>query len=162
MGFNIYKFLFSPSFWVAVAVFFLLAEVFTFHLVALWFFLSALLMVLLTLIFDIPHLLQIALFLTIAILLLLFTRPFTVKKLNVGKAKTNVNALWGMNAVVIKKISKYERGEIKVGGQIWGAVSADGGEIGEGSEVIIERIEGVKAVVRIAGEEQTAQEPYVE
>jgi membrane protein implicated in regulation of membrane protease activity len=150
MNFDIYKFLFSPSFWVAVAVFFLLAEAFTFHLVAVWFFLAALLMVFLSLVFDIPHLLQVALFLSIAILLLIFTRPFTVKKLKVGATKTNVNALWGQNAVVIKKIAKFERGEIKVGGQIWGAVTEDGSEIETGNEVIIDRIEGVKAVVRPA------------
>jgi membrane protein implicated in regulation of membrane protease activity len=149
-NFDIYKFLFTPAFWVAVAIFSLLTEAFTFYLVAVWFFLAAIVMALLTLIFNIPYLLQIALFLIITMLLLIFTRPFTVKKMKVGSTKTNVNALWGMNAVVVKKIARHECGEVKVRGQIWAAVAEDGGDIAVGSEVIIDRIEGVKAVVRLA------------
>ncbi|MDR2104224.1 MAG: NfeD family protein [Deferribacteraceae bacterium] len=159
MNFDIGKLLFSSGFWVAVGVIFLLIEGFTFHLVSVWFFLAALVMVLLTLFFNIPYLFQMALFLSISILLLLFTRPFAAKKLNVGKVKTNVNALWGVRALVVKKIPKHERGEIKVSGQIWTAISLDGGEIAEGSEVIIDRIEGVKAVVHPAdAENQTMGE----
>jgi membrane protein implicated in regulation of membrane protease activity len=75
----------------------------------------------------------------------LLTRPLAVKKLNVGKSKTNVDALCGMTGVVVRSISRYDRGEVKVGGQIWTAVSES--DIEKGCEVVIERIEGVKAVV---------------
>jgi membrane protein implicated in regulation of membrane protease activity len=79
---------------------------------------------------------------------LAFTRPLAIKKLCVGKTKTNVDALIGREAMATKKIAKLERGEIKIGGQIWMAITDGDAEIPANSAVIIERVEGVKAVVR--------------
>ncbi|GAB6391599.1 MAG: NfeD family protein [Treponematales bacterium] len=84
----------------------------------------------------------------VSILLLVFTRPITVKKLKVGKVKTNVDDIVGRDALVIKGISKYGKGEVKVRGQIWTAISDTEEEIAENAECVIVRIEGVTAVVR--------------
>jgi membrane protein implicated in regulation of membrane protease activity len=88
------------------------------------------------------------LFLGIAVILLIFTRPLVVKKLKVGKEKTNVDDLSGRDALVTKRITKFGKGEVKIKGQVWTAIAEDNSEIEEGAECIVTRIEGVKAVVR--------------
>jgi membrane protein implicated in regulation of membrane protease activity len=100
--------------------------------------------------FDAPirFRLHIGIFILIAAVLLIFTRPVAVKKFKIGKIKTNVNDLIGRDVLVTKKITKFEKGEGKIKGQIWTAVSDDGGEIAENTECAVVRIEGVKLVVR--------------
>jgi membrane protein implicated in regulation of membrane protease activity len=92
--------------------------------------------------------LHIGLFLLIAIVLLAFTRPIAMKKFKVGKVKTNVNDLVGMDGLVTKKITKFGKGEIKIKGQIWTAISENDNDIEEGTECVVIRIEGVKAIVK--------------
>jgi len=93
--------------------------------------------------------LHLGLFVLLSVILLFFTRPVVVKKLKVGKTKTNIDDLIGRTAVVTKEIVKHGRGEIKLSGQIWTAISADNKPIKQGTEVIVCSIEGVKAVVKI-------------
>jgi membrane protein implicated in regulation of membrane protease activity len=151
---DIYKFIVSPWFWLALTVFFTLIELASsFNLITIWFAASALIMVFvsgLTELFSaaIRFRLHVGLFLAIAIVLLIFTRPFAIKKLKVGKIKTNVDDLAGRDALVIKKITKYGKGEVKIKGQIWTAVSEDDDDIEEGSECVVIRIEGVKLIVK--------------
>jgi membrane protein implicated in regulation of membrane protease activity len=123
-----------------------------FNLVTIWFAISAVLMVFVSgltelLSAQIRFRLHAGIFLGISIVLLCFTRPVAVKKLRVGREKTNVDALAGRDAVVTKGIRKHERGEVKVNGQIWTAISENSEEIKAGAECTILRIEGVKAVV---------------
>jgi membrane protein implicated in regulation of membrane protease activity len=80
--------------------------------------------------------------------LLVFTRPIAIKKFRVGKNKTNVDDLIGRDAMITKKITKYDKGEAKIKGQIWTAISENGDEIEENVECVIVRIEGVKLVVK--------------
>jgi membrane protein implicated in regulation of membrane protease activity len=51
-------------------------------------------------------------------------------------------------ALVTKKITQFGKGEIKIKGQIWSAISEDNNEIEEGVICSVVRIEGVKAIVR--------------
>jgi membrane protein implicated in regulation of membrane protease activity len=133
--------------WAALVIIFALIEVFTFGLTTVWFALAALVMVFLSLL-PIPLVFQILIFLCISALLLIVTRPLVVKKLKVGKEKTNVDSLIGRHALVIKAIGEFEKGEVKIGGQIWSAHSEDNSEIKKGTRCEIVRIEGVRAVVR--------------
>ena len=151
---DIYRFLFSPWFWLTLTVIFTAIELLSaFSLTTIWFALSAILMVFisgLTELIDAPirFRLHIGLFLVIAIVLLVFTRPIAIKKLRVGKAKTNVDALVNERALVTKKIEKFGKGEVKIKGQIWTAVSDDNSELDAGTECVVMRIEGVKAIVK--------------
>jgi membrane protein implicated in regulation of membrane protease activity len=126
---DIYQFMLTPWFWLSLTVVFTLIEMISaFNLVTIWFALSALIMVFvsgLTELFSAPirFRLHIGLFLLIAIALLVFTRPFAVKKLKAGKTKTNVDDLIGRGALVTRKIVKYGKGEVKINGQIWTAIS---------------------------------------
>jgi membrane protein implicated in regulation of membrane protease activity len=152
--FDIYRFVFSPWFWLALTVVFTVIEFLSsFSLVTIWFALSAAVMIFisgLTELFNAPFRfrLHLGLFLLIAIVLLIFTRPVAIKKLRVGKVKTNVDALVNEKALVTKTIEKFGKGEVKIKGQIWTAVSEDNSVIAEGTECEVLRIEGVKAIVK--------------
>ena len=135
-------------FWVALVILFALIEVFTLGLTTGWFAIAALVMVFLSLLkISLP--IQILIFLVISALLLIFTRPLAVKKLNMGKEKTNVDSLIGKHALVIKSIGEFEKGEVKIGGQIWSARAEDNSEINEGTKCEVLRVEGVQLIVRI-------------
>ncbi|MDR2435448.1 MAG: NfeD family protein [Treponema sp.] len=133
--------------WVALTIIFTLIEVFTLGLTTVWFAFSALVMVFLSFL-NIPLAAQILIFLGIAALLLVFTRPLAIKKFKTGTEKTNVDSLIGKHALVTKGISEFEKGEVKLNGQIWSARSEDNVEIREGIKCEVIRIEGVQAIVR--------------
>jgi len=137
--------------WVALTVIFTVIEALTFGLTTVWFALAALVMVFLSF-FPIPFVFQIIIFLVISACLLIFTRPIAVKKFKTGKEKTNVDSLAGKHALVIKQIGEFERGEVKINGQIWSARSDDNSVINEGTKCEVVRIEGVQAIVRALDE----------
>jgi membrane protein implicated in regulation of membrane protease activity len=139
--------------WVALVIVFSLIEVFTLGLTTVWFAISALVMVFLSFT-KMPLTVQFLIFLAIAALLLIFTRPLAIKKFKIGREKTNVDSLVGKHALVIKTIGEFERGEAKINGLIWSARSEDNTEITEGSKCEILRIEGVQLIVRKLTEEK--------
>ena len=136
-----------PWFWLALVVLFTLIEVFTFGLTTIWFALGSLLMVFLSPL-PIPLVWQVLLFLVISSVLLVFTRPVAIRKLRVGRAKTNTDALLGAKALVIKDISELDRGLVRVNGMEWSALPSEGSSIARDSVCVIERIEGVTLYVR--------------
>jgi membrane protein implicated in regulation of membrane protease activity len=87
-------------------------------------------------------------FLGFSVILFIFTRPVAIKKLKIGKEKTNVDSLIEQEAIVTKKITKFERGEIKLQGKYWTAITENNEEINEGNNCIVFKFDGVKAVVR--------------
>ncbi|MDR2476564.1 MAG: NfeD family protein [Treponema sp.] len=133
--------------WVALVIIFALIEVFTFGLTTIWFAIAALVMVFLSFL-PIPLSAQVLIFLGLSAALLIFTRPLAVKKLKIGREKTNVDSLIGKHALVTKRISEFEKGEVKLNGNIWSARSGDNAEIAEGTKCEVVRIEGVQAIVR--------------
>jgi len=138
-------------FWVVLTVIFAVIEVLTFGLTTIWFAIAALVMVFLSFL-RMPLVSQILIFLVISAVLLFFTRPIAIKKLKIGKTKTNVDSLAGKCALVIKKITEFDNGEIKVNGLIWTAKTEDGSTLTEGSKCEIVRIEGVHAIVKVYNE----------
>lgn len=133
--------------WVILVVIFAVIEGFTLGLTTIWFAIAALVMVFLSFL-PIPLSVQVLIFLVISAALLIFTRPVAIKKFKIGREKTNVDSLVGKNALVVKQITEFDSGEVKLSGQIWTAVSEDGSALAEGSKCLVSRIEGVKAIVR--------------
>ena len=134
-------------FWVALVIILSLIEVFTLGLTTVWFAIGALVMVFLSFL-KIPFSVQFLIFLVISAVLLIFTRPLAIKKLKMGREKTNVDSLAGKHALVIKKITEFDAGEAKINGQVWTARSEDSSEIPEGTKCEIMRVEGVQLIVR--------------
>ena len=133
--------------WVALVIIFALIECVTLGLTTVWFALAALIMVFLSFL-PIPVVYQILIFLAISAVFLIFTRPIALKKFKIGRVKTNVDSLVGKNALVTKKITEFDRGEIKLNGQIWSAKTEDDSTLEEGIKCEVVRIEGVQAIVK--------------
>jgi len=135
--------------WLGMVVLFTVIELHSYNLTTVWLALAALIMVFLSLFLEnLTTPAQILIFLAISAVLLIFTRPLAKRKFRMGKTKTNVDSLVGQHAPVVKAIAEFEKGEVKVNGQIWSAVSADGSGIALGIRCEILRVEGVKLVVR--------------
>jgi ATP-dependent RNA helicase CshB len=66
-----------------------------------------------------------------------------------NEAKTNVDSLIGEVATVTKEIVPDDRGEVKIKGQYWLAISADNSQIEAGKKVSILAIEGNKLIVKL-------------
>lgn len=133
--------------WIGIAVLFAIIETVTLGLTTIWFTIGGVAACIVSLLGG-SVLLQIIIFLGVSAFLLYFTKPLMVRKLKVGYQKTNVDALSGQIALVVKDIIPHSTGQVKINGIIWTALS-DNKEITliKGTEVRIERVEGVKLIV---------------
>jgi membrane protein implicated in regulation of membrane protease activity len=133
--------------WAALVMVFALIEVFTLGLTTVWFAIAALVMVFLSLL-PLPLSAQLLIFLVLSAALLIGTRPLAIKRFKMGTEKTNVDSLIGKQVLVTRTITEFEKGEVKINGQIWSARAEDNAEIAEGTKCEIVRIEGVQAIVK--------------
>ncbi|MCK7461855.1 MAG: NfeD family protein [Sphingobacterium sp.] len=78
--------------------------------------------------------------------MLVLLRPIIQHYLKKNEVLTNADRLIGKYAICLKKITPDERGEVKIDGKIWSAISNETVEVDEKVEVLA--IEGVKLVVR--------------
>lgn len=135
-------------FWLISFVVLLICELMTSSLISIWFCGGAI-AALLTEALGFDFIVQLAVFVVISFVLLVLTRPFAKKILKKEPLKTNVSTLIGKTAVVTKRINNSNsEGEISVDGQIWSAKTVGSEIIEPSSNVIIEEIQGVKAVVK--------------
>lgn len=136
-----------PWFWLAVAVLCIAIEAMTQTLTTLWFGCGAFVLIFLSFL-PIPFKWQLLLFVVISLVLLIFTRPFAVKKLKVKKTPTNSDALIGKKVLVTEKITELEKGAVKVNGVVWSARGENNAPLSKGEECIITEIEGATLVVK--------------
>ena len=134
-----------------------IVEALTLGLTTIWFAMAAVVMVFLSFL-PIPVVYQVMIFVVISTALLIFTRPLAIKKFKTGREKTNVDSLVGKKALVTKQITEFDRGEVKLNGQIWSARSDDGSTMSEGAKCEVVRIEGVQVIVRIPAEDENKEE----
>ena len=92
---------------------------------------------------------QITLFLSVSVVLLLFTRPIAMKYFNRDRIKTNAESLIGKQAIVTEEVDNLmAAGTVSVDGQEWTARNVmDGVKLPRGTIVIIRAISGVKLIV---------------
>ncbi|MBE7011620.1 MAG: NfeD family protein [Ruminococcaceae bacterium] len=134
-------------FWIVFAVILGVIETQTVNLVTIWFGLGALVSCIVSLFVD-SVLIQSCVFVGVSVVSLVLTRPLVRKYMNGKTVATNADRFINQKASVVRNINSISgSGQIKTMGQIWSAKSVDGQDINEGEEVIINRIEGVRAVV---------------
>ena len=138
---------YTPWFWFGIAVICAVIEGMTLGLTTVWFSLSAILMIFISMLHP-PFYVQCVLFALVALLLLFFTRPIALKLLHAKREKTNADSLIGKKALVLQTITEWEKGQVKINGIVWTAASVDGAAIPAGDECIIEKIEGVTLIVK--------------
>ena len=80
------------------------------------------------------------------------TRPIAKKHLDNQLVKTNVESLIGKHVIVSADIDNLKStGQVLINGVEWTARSKHGDTIETGTEVVIDEISGVKAIVEKAG-----------
>lgn len=134
--------------WLAFIVIFAVIEGVNPQLVSIWFAGGALIAMIVSF-FGVPAQIQILVFVFSSAVLLALTRPFIKRKIKVNTIKTNSDSNIGKTGVVISQIDNTAAaGSVKISGQVWSARSEDGSVIPEGELVSVERIEGVKLIVK--------------
>ena len=142
--------------WLGLFIILIIIEIFTVGLTTIWFAggpLAALLANVLGA--DIP--IQIAVFLIVSCVLLIFTRPWAMKYLNKKRVKTNYESEIGKVIKLTQRVDNMnETGKSVVNGQEWTVRSKDDGEILEaGTLAKVVAISGVKLIVEKYKEELT-------
>ena len=110
--------------WLVLLVALVVIEAATMGLTTIWFAAGAL-VALIAAACNAPLFVQIALFLVVSILMLVFTRPVAMKYFNGDRAKTNVESLIGKKGVATGEIDNLKGcGQVTLNGMQWTARSA--------------------------------------
>lgn len=135
------------QFWLIAAGIFFIAEIFTVGFLIFWLGVAALITMIVSF-FTSNVIVQTSVFVVSSALLLFLTKPLVKKVSKKDTVPTNVFAIIGKKAVVIKDINCIEgTGQIKVNGEVWSAEGINGTNIPKDSEVEIIEVKGVKAIV---------------
>lgn len=134
--------------WMGLMVAFLIAEAACpIHLISIWFAAGSLVAALVSLLGG-QLWLQILLFLVVSGALLALLWPMVRKVLRPSLTKTNVDAIIDSTGIVTERIDNLNAsGHVKLGAMEWTARSTEGSVIEAGTQVKVDRIEGVKAYV---------------
>ena len=132
--------------WFTVIILAALIEINTMDLASIWFSAGALIAFILALVGLNPFI-QIAVFLVVSLLLLISIRPIVKNYLKTNVISTNTDRLVGKVAVCTKDINVGERGEVKIDGKYWLAISSGEEDIIIDEKVEVLAIEGVKLIV---------------
>lgn len=134
--------------WICAAVLFGIFEALTVQLVSVWFVIGAV-AALASSLLGAKLYVQIIVFIAASFLMLLITRPLVKKKLTVKMQPTNADRCIGKAATVTEDIDNINAtGQVKVDGQIWSARSSNSSVIKKGTNVTVEKIDGVKLIVK--------------
>lgn len=134
--------------WLGVMVLAVVVEMSTMSLVSVWCALGALVSVFAAY-FGAQWTTQLLLFVGVSIVAAAVVRPLAKRYADPHKVPTNADRLLGMEARVTEDIDNVRpSGTVYVDGKTWTARSASGESIPAGEMVEIERMEGVKLIVR--------------
>lgn len=133
--------------WLGLMVVFIFVEAATVATVSLWFAGGALVsMVAALLHVSVP--VQVVLFFVVSGTLLASLRPVLQRYFVPKLKKTNIDAVIGASGLVTEDIDNIQgKGKVKVGAMDWTARSTDDSMISAGTQIRVDRIEGVKVFV---------------
>ena len=139
--------------WLVALVVLVIIEISTMGLTTIWFAAGALVAILAAAL-GAPLYVQIALFLIVSVLMLVFTRPFAVKYFNNDREKTNIDSIIGKKGIVTGQVDNLQGiGQVTLNGLEWTARSVqEDTVIPEGSVVTVQDVQGVKLIVELVEE----------
>lgn len=133
--------------WLALAVVFLIMEGCTVSLVSIWFAVGAFCALAADLL-GAELWLQVLIFLVVSAAALACLRPLFRRFIKPKLVPTNADSLIGTAGVVTEEIDNLAtQGQVKLGGMYWSARSTEGKKISTGSQITVDKIEGVKVFV---------------
>ena len=134
--------------WLIAAGIFLIIEIFTVGFFVFWFSIGSLIAMIVSF-FTSNVIIQASVFIISSCILIIATKPLCNKVTKKDAVPTNVYSVIGKKAIVVEKIDwTTGTGQVKVDGEVWSAKSNEQSSISEGSEVIIESVDGVKLLVK--------------
>lgn len=131
-------------FWTFLIIALTIIEAVTVELVTVWFIASALVSLILSIFID-NLVIQFGVFVILGVILLITTRPILLKILKPKDVKTNLDRVIGEKAIVTQDILPDEKGEVKIDGKRWTAISKE--KLVVGTPVKVLKIDGVKLQV---------------
>jgi membrane protein implicated in regulation of membrane protease activity len=138
--------------WLAAIIVFIVLEAVTYQIVSIWFAIGAV-GGLIAAVLGAPFNVQMIVFIAVSIVMLICLRPISRKLVKSKAEKTNVDGLIGKEVLITKEVNNiHSSGEGKVGGSVWTVRSSDDSVIKENEVAVIEKIEGVKLIVKEKGE----------
>lgn len=135
--------------WLIFSGIFMIIEIGTAGFLVFWFAIGALIAMIAS--FFLENIIaQTAIFVVSSAILLFATRGFVNKFAKTeNDTKTNAFSIEGKKGKVIQAIDPVEgTGQVKISGEVWSAKSFDNLAISQNTEVIVEKIDGVKAIVK--------------
>jgi membrane protein implicated in regulation of membrane protease activity len=139
---------FGVMIWLVVAILLAILEAETQGMVSLWFSIGAVVTFFVALA-GASVTAQFIVFVIVSGVMLYLLRPFAKHYLKIKPIKTNADRFVGGTGEVIQDIIYVKGGgQVKIQGQIWSAQSSDGSDIPLGSLVEVEKISGVKLIVK--------------
>ncbi len=139
--------------WIALVVIFALIESATMQLVSIWFAGGAFAAAAAELL-GAGKTLQTVIFFAVSVILLFTTRPLAKRLIDGEKQKTNTDSLLGRVIELTESVDNIkETGKASINGVGWTVRSSSGRNIEKGSLCTIEKIEGVKLIVKENGKD---------
>lgn len=133
--------------WIIIAGIFFIAEIFTTGFLVFWFGVGGIAAMITS--FFVPDLvIQTVIFLIVSVILIFATKPLVNRFLKTDSVNTNAFSIIGKHGVVIKEFDSINGiGQVKIGREIWSAEELHDNVLKEGTEVVVVKIDGVKAIV---------------
>ncbi|MDY3972974.1 MAG: NfeD family protein [Clostridia bacterium] len=138
--------------WLIGIIVFVVLEAVTYQIVSIWFALGAVggLIASLT---GASFTVQMIVFIAVSVIFLICLRPVSRKLLKSKQEKTNVDSMLGKEVLITKEVDNLSgSGQGKVNGVVWTVKSADNSQIPENDIAVVEKVEGVKLIVKRKGE----------
>ena len=142
-------------YWLLLFIILLVIEVLTLGLTTIWFAGGALAAFVVSLILGNMLEVEVAVFIVVSVILLLFTRPWAMRYLNRRTVRTNADSLIGTTVRVTQPVDNIlEKGAAQAAGKEWTARSKeDGVTFEEGELAVVSEIRGVKLILEKKKEE---------
>lgn len=133
--------------WLILGVVLVVAEIFMPSFFIFWFGVGAFVASGLSVVFG--TVVQVTAFAVVSGLLVLLTRPFAKKISGKEPRKIHIDEIIGKTAVVTETIDNSTgKGLIRVGGDVWRALSVDDSVVESGKKVTILKVDGTHLVVK--------------
>lgn len=135
--------------WLGIFVLAIVIEALSAELITVWFALGGLIALIISFIPGVPWWVELIVFMVISVATLLCLRPLATRLLKRNIVNSNIDEMIHKKGKMIKACDQVNRGEVKINGVIWTAISSDEHqEIKEGALVEVLAVDGNKLVVK--------------
>lgn len=138
--------------WLIGIIAFIILEAVTYQIVSIWFALGAVGGLIASLA-GANFTVQMTVFIAVSVVFLICLRPASRKLLKHKEEKTNVDGLLGKEILITREVDNLRGGgQGKISGMVWSVKSSDDSRIPENEIAVVEKVEGVKLIVKRKGE----------